>query len=76
MLSLPAREGSWLELCIVNREGLVGDVVVEAHNNHKIVSFSFFGKKGRGSELLPWTSKGGTLISLGGWLRESLRSQS
>lgn len=74
MLSLPAREGSWLDLWIVNREGLLGDV----HNDHKIKrGFSFLEKKERVSaELLPWTSRGQTLICVEGWLRESLRSQS
>lgn len=36
MLFLPAREGSWLDLWIVNREGLVSVVMVEVGNKYRI----------------------------------------
>lgn len=61
----------------MNREGLVGDMEVEVHNNPKIKrGFSFLEKKGRGSaELLLWTSRGQTLICVEVWMREYLTRQ-
>ena len=45
--SEPTREGAPLDLLFVNREGLVGDVMVGGHlghSNHKMMTFSILGE--------------------------------
>ena len=47
LVSEPTREGALLDLLFVNREGLVGDVMVGGcleHTDHKIVLFCFLEK--------------------------------
>lgn len=43
----PTREGALMQLMFVNREGLVGDVMVRGslgHSNHKIIELLILGK--------------------------------
>ena len=51
LVSEPTREGNPLDLLIVNREGLVGDVMVGGrlgHSNHERIEFSILGEIRRG----------------------------
>ncbi|PKU32319.1 adaptin ear-binding coat-associated protein 1 [Limosa lapponica baueri] len=71
------REGALLDLLFVNREGLVGDVMVEGclgHSDHEMIEFS--GKQGGDpAGLPPWTSGGQTLVFARACLTESLGRQ-
>lgn len=49
----PAREGALMELMFLNRERLVGDVIVRGylgHSNHKIIEFLILGEVRRGDQ--------------------------
>ena len=50
-MSEPTREGAPLDLLFANRDGLVGDVMVGGHlehRDHKMIEFSILGEVRRG----------------------------
>ncbi|GAB0203729.1 hypothetical protein GRJ2_002838500 [Grus japonensis] len=80
LVSEPTREGAPLDLLLVNREGLVGDVMVGGclgHSDHEMIEFSILGEgRGRDSRtgtLEFWRADFGLLRSL---LAEFLGRQS
>jgi len=77
----PTRQGTPLDLLFMNREELVGDVIVGdslGHSNHEITDLLILKEVRRGVQqnCLPWTSGGQTLAYLGAWWTESLGRQS
>jgi len=76
LVSEPTRGGASLDLLFTNREGLVGDVVVEGHlwlSHHEMTEFLVRGEVKRGSaKPTPWTFRGQTLACSGCCLRGSL----
>jgi len=77
LVSEPTRGGDSLDLLFTNREGLGGDVVVEAClglSNHEMTEF-LLKSRGKSAKPLPWASRGQTLACSEHWLRESLGRQ-
>ena len=72
----PMRGSEILDLLFVNKEGLLGDVMVGGHlgsNDHKMVHFFILVESRRGvSRTATLDSGGQTLVTFAPWLRESL----
>ena len=80
LVSEPTREGALLDLLFVNREGLVGDVVVGGHLGHsdnEMIEFLILGEVMMGvSRAATLDFRGQTLACSGAWLTEPLGRQS
>ncbi|PKU40561.1 adaptin ear-binding coat-associated protein 1 [Limosa lapponica baueri] len=76
----PTRESALLDLLLVNREGLVGDVKVQGRlgqSDHEIIEFSILAEARQGaSRTATLDFQKADLACLGTWLRVSLGRQS